>query len=86
MRYRRVFVIYNNCPVFSRNNHEQILKETVFIPAFKANGINDDTLMDYLFTYYLAGINSIINKWIVDGCKIPIETVCKIIKICIIRD
>lgn len=42
--------------------------------------------MDYLFTYYLAGINSIINKWIVDGCKIPIETVCKIIKICIIRD
>ena len=84
-KYRSVFVIYNKNPIFSKGSHEKILKETVFIPAFKASGINDDILMDFMFKYYLSGINSIINKWVIDDCKIAIETICKIIRICVLR-
>lgn len=83
--HKRIFSIYNNSMVFNRPNNERILKETVFIPAFKAYGINDTVVMDYLFTYYMAGVNSIICKWVNEDCTVPVLTICDIIRRGIIK-
>lgn len=78
--HKRIFSIYNNSMIFNRPNNERVLKETVFIPAFKTYGINDTILMDYLFTYYMTGVNSIIYKWVNEDCSVPVLTICDIIR------
>lgn len=83
--YRHVFRIYHANEVFSKSRHEQILKELVFEPAFRANNISDGVTSEYVFAYFLNGINAIIKKWVFDGCRESAETVSSILRLCILN-
>ncbi len=64
-----------------------LLHKNVFGPIFQKFGVDDKTAK-YMITYYLNGINAIVNEWIKADCTDPIEYIEDLIIRCIhpIRD
>lgn len=84
-KYRKLFMIYNKSNAFSHDEHYNILKDRIFLPALKDKGIEDSIAMEYMFEYYLTGVNAIIRKWVNDDCNIPTDKLCEIIRRCVIK-
>ena len=58
------------------------LNKYIFRPIFERFGV-DDKASHYMISYYLNGVNAIINEWIKNDCKDEIEYIEKIIINCV---
>lgn len=79
-----LFKVYNNNKsLFGNKEHEDILKNTIFKPGLRLYGIYDSDTCEYIFAYFINGLNAIINKWVSNGCIESSDKICKIIQLCI---
>ena len=82
-KYRRLFILYDEGLFFKNYEFTQIINDLLVIPTLKANGIKDETLIDYMVDFYITGINAIIRKWVKADCSIPVEEMCEIVQKCL---
>lgn len=85
-KYQKLFVIYNKNGIFSHDEHNTKLKKNIFYPALRRSGIDENEIeMDYMFSFFLSGLNAIIQKWVSDKCTLAAERICSIIQKCTIE-
>lgn len=77
-KYKRLFVLYDEGVFLHKEKITQIVNELLVIPTFKANGVKDETTIEYMTAFHVRGINAIISKWVKDDCRVPIEEMWKI--------
>lgn len=81
-KHRHLFVFYGAGVFGNGSDLAKHVNELLFIPILNANGIKDETQIDYMLTCYVAGVNSIIEKWIKEGCTKSPEEIFAIIQKC----
>ena len=81
-KYRQLFVLYDEGLFFNKNKFMRTVDEMLAIPTLRANGIEDETEIEYMAEFYISGLNAIIRKWVKDECRIPVEEICEISQKC----
>ena len=59
------------------------VKKYFFDTAIKAICPHDENVMDYMFEFYVAGVEAIIRKWVLNNCSDEIEKVVHAIEVCV---
>lgn len=83
-KHKRLFKIYaNNSFLFESKETDSYMIETLFVPIFAKYGVQDKKLIYYMQTFFLKGINAIINEWVKNDCEDDILFICEIIIFCV---
>lgn len=81
--HRRVFqATIKNASVLKMTDAYSRLNYHVFAPILKRFGVADGD-RQYIMRFYISGLMAVINEWLKEDCKAPIEDIIRIIQICI---
>ncbi len=64
---------------------ETDVKHNIFIPSMAKLQPIDNEALDYIFDFYVSGMQSILTKWILKGCVEDETEIIKIIDLCLYR-
>ena len=64
---------------------ETDLKQNIFIPSMSNHQPISDEALDYIFDFYVSGLQTIITKWILKSCVDDEAEIIKIIDLCLYK-
>ncbi len=64
---------------------ETDVKHNIFIPSMANLQLLGDEALDYVFDFYVAGLQKILTKWILKGCAEDETEILKIIDVCLYK-
>ena len=64
---------------------ETDIKHDIFIPSMSNHQPISDEALDYIFDFYVSGLQTIITKWILKGCVEDETEIIKIIDLCLYK-
>ena len=64
---------------------ETDIKHDIFIPSMSNHQPISDEALDYIFDFYVSGLQTIINKWILKGCVEDETEIIRIIDLCLYK-
>ena len=64
---------------------ETDIKHNIFIPSMSNQQPISDEALDYIFDFYVSGLQTIITKWILKGCVDDENEIIRIIDLCLYK-
>ena len=64
---------------------ETDIKHNIFIPSMSNHQPISDEALDYIFDFYVSGLQTIITKWILKGCVEDETEIIRIIDLCLYK-
>ena len=68
---------------FSSNEQYDYLVRGIVLPMLEKYSIHDERMADYMTTFYLGAIHSIVSRWLENDCSDPPEYIADIIRLCL---
>ena len=84
--YQKIYKIYLSHELeFHHQERFDSLVSRIFTPRYQAQGIQDETRIAYMSSFFLVGITQVISKWLRNDCDKSIEEIADIIQTCITK-
>lgn len=84
--YQKIYKIYLSHELeFHHQERFDSLVSKIFTPRYQAQGIQDETRIAYMSSFFLVGITQVISKWLRNDCDKSIEEIADIIQTCITK-
>lgn len=78
-------IIVKHRNIFRLGLPETDVKRDIFIPSMANHQPISDTALDYVFDFYVAGLQKILTKWILNGCVEDETEILKIVDVCLYK-
>jgi AcrR family transcriptional regulator len=83
--HRRLFLLYEkNGSLFEQGGNDAWLKELIIRPSFEAAGVRDPEQIRYLTDFYFTGVVAMVDRWVLEGCELPIDTLISYIRLALV--
>lgn len=83
-KYRDVFEIFamNQGMIYSKEQYDELVT-TIVLPVLKQYQIDDVRQADYMASFYLGAIHSVVLAWIRNDCEEPTSYIADVIRRCL---